>query len=325
MFDVLGRETDSVIAEPDQLKKYLDSHSEIPDGDLKTAAKYEQVTAYLLTTYLRLGSTSSAPFAKRHPVAELESIDKSLTWLSEGIEIPVDVAIQHPGVSIVSLQRLYNWFRSYDGNIEDLLPAPAESTDAYNRFVLVMGIINQRVFPTFQPDGLVPLHALIVIEWLRGLSHSTIIRRRIENHENTNQNYNKGKVIRDTMELIEQTARFRAPKYLDAYVDIVKLYLAEEGREDLIDDELDLSVALEFGVSTQTLMSLMEFGLSRISAVALYERIALDQLDQAACIEWLREREKNLEALELPNIVLREVRTKILERVERISSVEAEE
>ena len=68
----------------------------------------------------------------------------------------------------------------------------------------------------------------------------------------------------------------------------------------MIDDDLDLGVALEFGVSTQTLVSLMEFGLSRISAVALYERIALDRLSQDDCIAWLREREDNFEALELP-------------------------
>ena len=56
----------------------------------------------------------------------------------------------------------------------------------------------------------------------------------------------------------------------------------------------------------------MEFGLSRISAVALYEKIALDKLDRAACLAWLTERKSNLEALELPMIVLREIRTKVL-------------
>jgi len=313
----IQRETDSVMAEPDQLSDFLETHGDLPEGDLKTAAKYEQVAAYLLTTFLRLGGISSAPFAKRHASADIEKIEMGLARLANEIDIPVDVAIRHPGVSIVSLQRLLDWFRSYESELEDLLPAPAESTDAYDRFVSVMEIVNERVFPAFQPRGLVPLHALIVIEWLRGFSLATIIRRRTEYHDRNGQSYNIAKVIRETMELIEQTARFRAPKYLGAYLDVLKLHLVAEGREDLIDDDLDLGVALEFGVSTQTLMSLMEFGLSRISAVALYERIALDRLDQDACIAWLREREDNLEALELPNIVLREVRAKILDRTEQ--------
>lgn len=308
----IQRETDSVINKPDQLTEFLETHSDLPAGDLKIAAKFEQVAAYLLTTYLRLGSISSAPFAKRHSSASIRQINTGLAQLAEGIDIPVELAVRHPGVSIVSLQRLLDWIRTYEGSLEDLLPAPAESTDAYNRFVRIMEIIDQQVFPAFQPPGLVPLHALIVIEWLRGFSLSTIIRRRTEYHDRRGQSYNIAKVIRETMELIEQTARFRAPKYMGAYIDVLKLHLSTIGREDLIDDELDLGVALEFGVSTQTLMSLMEFGLSRISAVALYEKIALDRLDQDACVEWLEEREDNLEALELPNIVLREVRSKIL-------------
>ncbi|NOD84306.1 DEAD/DEAH box helicase [Ruegeria sp. HKCCD6119] len=309
----IQRETDAVMNEPDQLTEFLETHTSVPEDDFKTAAKYEQVAAYLLTTFLRIGTITSAPFAKRHAQADIEKIETVLAQLAGAVDIPVEVAIRHPGVSIVSLQRLLDWFRSFTGDLEDLLPAPAESDDAYDRFVSVMEIVNAKVFPAFQPPGLVPLHALIVIEWLRGFSLATIIRRRTEYHERNGQSYNIANVIRNTMELIEQTARFRAPKYLGAYLDVLKLHLIAEGREDLIDDDLDLGVALEFGVSTQTLVSLMEFGLSRISAVALYERIALDRLSQEECIAWLREREDNLEALELPNIVLREVRTKILQ------------
>lgn len=308
----IQRETDAVIGQAEQLTEFLEAHANMPDGDLKIAAKYEQVSAYLLTTYLRLGSVSVAQFAKRHDIETLNKIDHILAELAQKMDIPVELAIRHPGVSIVSLQRLLSWVRIYKGDIEDLLPAPAESSDAYGRFVGIMQIVNEQVFPTFQPPGLVPLHALVVIEWLRGFSLSTIIRRRTEYHRRIGQTVNIAKVIRDTMELIEQTARFRAPKYFGAYLDVMKFHLKQIGREDLIDEDLDLGTALEFGVSTQTLMSLMEFGLSRISAVALYEKIALDKLDRAACLEWLTERKSNLEALELPMIVLREIRTKVL-------------
>lgn len=308
----IRRETDSVIGQPEQLAEFLEAHADMPDGDLKIAAKYEQVSAYLLTTFLRLGSVSAAQFAKRHAADDLAQLDRILAELSQSIDIPVELAIRHPGVSIMSLQRLLSHFRKFDGDIEDLLPAPAESSDAYERFVSIMQIVNETMFPTFQPQGLVPLHALVVIEWLRGFSLATIIRRRTEYHQRNGQTVNIAKVIRETMELIEQTARFRAPKYFGAYLDVLKFHLSQIGRDDLIDEDLDLGTALEFGVSTQTLMSLMEFGLSRISAVALYEKIAMDKLDRDACLGWLKEREANLEALELPAIVLREIRAKVL-------------
>lgn len=54
--------------------------------------------------------------------------------------------------------------------------------------------------------------------------------------------------------------------------------------------------------------------MSRIGAVALYEIVALDQLDEAACIQWVVDRRERLDALGLPSIVVREIREKVLAR-----------
>lgn len=70
-------------------------------------------------------------------------------------------------------------------------------------------------------------------------------------------------LIRRTMELVEQIARFRTPKYFSAYMDVLHAHLRAIGRLDLIEDELDIGTQLEFGVSSRTLLSLMELGLSR--------------------------------------------------------------
>ncbi|WP_414489063.1 hypothetical protein [Stenotrophomonas maltophilia] len=115
-------------------------------------------------------------------------------------------------------------------------------------------------------------------------------------------------LIRDTMELVEQIARFRAPKYLSAYMDVLHLYLREIDREDLIEDGLDIGTQLEFGVSSATLLSLMELGLSRMSAVALYERIARDDLSREECVAWIIDRNSQLQSMEIPGLIIREVR-----------------
>jgi hypothetical protein len=73
------------------------------------------------------------------------------------------------------------------------------------------------------------------------------------------------------MDLVEQIARFKAPKFFSAYMDVLHMHLREIGRDDLIEHDLDIRTQLEFGVSSRTLLSLMG-GLSRMSAVALYER-----------------------------------------------------
>ena len=312
----IKRETDTVLARTDELRDYLLNHKSVPEKNLKNAAKLEQVAAYLLSTFMRLGSITEADFAKRHDAQTVREFNEQLSELAKDIEIPVELAIKYPGVSAIGLQRLLVAFRNFEGDIEEVLPAPAESYDVYNRFTAIMERINQYVFPTFLPDTLIPLHALIVQEWLRGYSLATIIRKRTEYHERHGQAYNIAKIIRDTMELIEQTARFHAPKYFAAYLDVLKMHLKEIGRSDLIEEDIDIGVALEFGVSTQTLLSLMEIGLSRISAVALYEKISLDNLDRESCIQWVTDRTEDLDALELPRLVTREIREKILKEEE---------
>jgi hypothetical protein len=52
--------------------------------------------------------------------------------------------------------------------------------------------------------------------------------------------------------------------------------------------------------------------MSRISAVALYEVIALDGLDEGGCINWVSERSDQLDSIGLPAIVAREVRERVL-------------
>jgi len=178
--------------------------------------------------------------------------------------------------------------------------------DAYDRYVTVMRRINENLYPVFLPDGLIPLHALIVVEWLRGFSLSTIIRRRIEYHQRNNKPFRLPVLIRDTMAIVEETARFKAPKYISAYVDVLRLFLTEIGRDDLIDDDFDIGVALEFGVSSRTLLSLMELGLSRMSAVALYEKIARDDLDRDGCLSWINDHAPNFAGMDLPNLIVRE-------------------
>lgn len=303
----IRRETDAVMTFADSLTQYLDTRASVSVSELKDADQFEQVGAYLLNTYLRLGSLSEADFAKRHDEDALRKLDARLSEIARSIEVPADVTVRHPGVNAIGLQRLLKAIREYKGDVENLVPAPSESVDSYDRYVTIMRRINSEVFPVFLPDGLIPLHALIVVEWLRGLSLSVIIRKRIEYHQRNNKDFRLAVLIRDTMDIVEQTARFKAPKYISAYIDILNFFLNEIGRDDLIDEDLDIGVALEFGVSSLTLLSLMELGLSRISAVELYEKIARDDLDKDACVAWIREHAPTFEGMDIPNLIVREV------------------
>jgi hypothetical protein len=172
--------------------------------------------------------------------------------------------------------------------------------------------INQHLFPVFLPEGRIPLHALIVVQWLKGFSLARIIKQNIDWHRENGKRYKLPGLIRDTMELVEQIARFQAPKYFSAYMDILHMHLRTIGRDDLIDRDLDIGTQLEFGISSRTLLSLMELGLSRMSSVALYEKIARDDLSKEACLAWVAERASQFEGMDIPAVILREVRAKLL-------------
>lgn len=69
---------------------------------------------------------------------------------------------------------------------------------------------------------------------------------------------------------------------------------------------------MEFGVSSRTLISLMELGLSRMTAVALYEKMAQENLDQDQARNWVTDRAAQLDSLDLPVIIVRELRDRLL-------------
>ncbi|CAM3991888.1 Dead/deah box helicase [Bordetella tumbae] len=307
----IKRESDAVLDLGDGMADYLSERGLSDISSIEDTDKFEQVGAYLLTTFMRLGSISAASLSKRHDAASIAKLDQALGALAAQIEIDVDLAARHPGVSAVGLQRLLDAFRSYGGDVENLLLAEVASNDSYDRFITIMGRINKHMFLAFAPDSRIRLYALIVVKWLKGYSLARIIRDSIEWHQNTGRSFKLPDLIRGTMELVEQIARFRAPKYLSAYMDVLHLHLREIGREDLIDDGLDIGTQLEFGVSSTTLLSLMELGLSRMSAVVLYEKIARDDLSREECVAWIAERVGQLQTMGVPAIIIREVRERL--------------
>lgn len=303
----IKRESDVVLDSGDGIVNYLIKRNASDISTLENKDSYEQVGAYLLTTYMRFGSIAKASFAKRHDIKLIDRLDNVLKAIVGGIEFDVELATRHPGVSSIGLQHLLNAFRCYRGDVENLLPAEVASYDSYDRLITIMERINKHMFDAFSPDTAIRLYALIVHKWLKGYSLASIISDNIDWHKKNNRSFKLPDLIRGTMDLVEQVARFKAPKYISAYMDTLYFYLREIDREDLIDDGLDIGTQLEFGVSSTTLLSLMELGLSRMSAVALFEKISRDDLNRDECLAWITERKEQFNAMGIPAIISREI------------------
>ena len=147
----IKRESDAVIETGAGLADYLNRRVSADLSELQEADQYEQVGAYLLATFMRLGSISQAGLAKRHDKELIERLDTSLAAIASRIEISAEIANRHPGISALGLQRLLDAFRRYEGDPENLLPAPVDSEDSYDRFVTIMRRIDENMFPAFFP------------------------------------------------------------------------------------------------------------------------------------------------------------------------------
>ena len=119
------------------------------------------------------------------------------------------------------------------------------------------------------------------------------------------------------MKEVEEVARFKAPKYLSAYMDVLRHHLAQIGRTELLSDRLEFELYLEFGVGTKTLLSMVGLGLSRTSAVEINDWLGDDNLDEVAVLARLRGR--RWEGIAIPKVVKREL-AEVLARLDALAA-----
>ena len=115
--------------------------------------------------------------------------------------------------------------------------------------------------------------------------------------------------IRAMFQLVEQTIRFTLVQWAKAYVDLLKVALVEAGHGDRAAEIYDFSLALELGVATETGRSLVELGLSRITAAAVGGVILDSRMNTNAVKAWLAAHEPDLRLL-VSELVLDELRMK---------------
>ena len=312
----IKRETDLVMESPEELLGFLNERASMSMDEIGRGSKLEQVSSYLIATFLRTGSIADAAFAKRHPATFVAELGKTLAEICQANRLPPALVARHPGVSAIAMQSLLEFFEQHTAEPEDLVPAAVEDDEAVTSMMFVMQAINDHLYPAFKPDDLLYGHAITVQRWLSGWTLARMISTRIEGLRRNGKPVNVPKICRQAMEMVEQTARFAAPKYVAAYVDVLKVYLDSIGRAELLHNRFDIGLALEFGISSQTLLSLMELGISRMSAAALYEVIAMDDLDQEACRGWMRQNADTLESAGVPLIIVRELRERLLGEVQ---------
>ena len=298
------RETDAVLAETHTVTEYIESRAE--SSVTKIDNRIEPVAAYLMGQYSRVGTVRNTTAAKRIDPIDLEILDKALQNSLESVELPTSVLTAHPGTSALSMQSLLKSFRSEDIPIDYLLPPLPEDENAAQELKVVFERINDHLFPAFAGERTQWAAAFTTVDWMRGKRLGYMIQGAVTRAQNSSGEVNFAQIIRNTMKFVEEFARFKAPKYLSAYIDVLRFHYENEGVISDFPEDLPFDLYLEFGVNTTTLLSFIGLGLSRTSAIEINEFLAREDMTESEALAYLMTSE--WETFDLPNIVKREIR-----------------
>jgi hypothetical protein len=296
---MITRTAQSVVRDPDNLIEFIVKGT--PREMARERPDLEYVASYIINAYLRSGSIAAMPLARHMSAATLQRLETAVSDIAGRLRPLSECIRRNPGISPLAMENLLKYFQDPGKPIENLLPVAPESDNAMDVYAEIFDHINAHLGEVFGVGKRVKMLALVVTLWMRGYSLARLIRERIDHYRDDDVS----KLIRDTMADVEQIARFQAPRHLSCYCDLLRHFLGLKHRDDLIGRIPDLSMLLEFGVSQGTQMSLIVWGLSRTSAIAVSELIARDGMSLLECDEWLKK--GDWRSFALPALVKREV------------------
>lgn len=278
---------------------YINEHTALS----KRNAAFDYGYTYLLVNSFRYGKLIDSPLGKSCSVELCRSFDSSIENALKQITVPHDILIKNPGVNPVALQKLLEYFQSSEKTPEELIPPLPENEDAQEKYTHIIGRISSCI--TGEHYRLNYPRAILVTNWLRGYGLARIISNRVEWYRKNAPEKSLAAIIRDTMQEIENYARFSFLKYASCYIDILKHYFILIDKPQYIDTIPQLSLWLEFGASKETQISLMSMGFTRATALEISELMMVENWDKTNCIKWLKE--SNLEAMNFSPIILKEI------------------
>jgi len=300
-------ESDAALLKKDSFTAYVEKMSSGEEVSRDEFIEFESVSSSILTRYITQGPLEHSSLKNRYDDDYLKNLDGFLKKAASEISLPPELVERHAGLNPQGLQSLLGEFIKIEKDPINLIVLRPGDDEVFGRLVTILNRINKTMGGPFGTVRQSRMYAVVILRWLEGWTLPRIIEARVKYDQEQGKPRKIADVIRETLELVENIARFAAPRYLSAYEDVLYHYLKEIGKEELVENELNIGTALEFGVSTQTLVSLMSIGLSRMTAVAINEAVANSELDIDETLRWLEGNYDNLEAFGIASLMIEEV------------------
>ena len=299
----ITRATDAISSDLDSLLQYINDATPVPMT--RANPLLQSLFGILASTRRRGEAIDTLPWLRLSP-DQSETVERTIDDALAQITVAPDLLQTHAGISAFAIQRLFDAFIEAGTREPFELPLP-EANNALDRYLRAIQICYDFLGAGFtNVAGRQFSLALLFVEWMRGRPLARLISSRIDWLRSNRPNFTLATEIRGVLTDVEQYARFEGPLYLACYADVLDAALP---KDDAGEPSMDVAMMMELGVSRTTELSMMSLGISRTSVVALAEHIVPDDLTVEGCVEWLQSRD--LDGLELPTLVIAELRTAV--------------
>jgi hypothetical protein len=302
--------TEETLTRTDALLDYIASGYQVVDG--QEYAEYDYTLTFLFHTLLRGDDLAGLPTARAVPEETRKRLQVVLKAELERLPLPSDLIFRHPGILPHALAALLAEFQAMAPEaLVQLAPVLPESDDAVARYQTIFRFIDKHLRANWgnvadvQGKRLLQL-AITAVDWMRGKPLAVLISKRENLNERRERPAKLSRVIIDVMNDVEEYARFKIPKYLRAFLDVLYFHTRQAGMSEVVRELPNLELWLELGVSVRTQLSLMELGMSRTGAIEVFELMMNDNMNKAETLAWLRSSGPAV-LINLPELVKQEI------------------
>lgn len=264
---------------------YRDEKSFLIDymNDIECKQKRKPLYEFAWNYYYTLFKQNNSP-----ATPEEKEIFDAVSKSENSITLPLYIIERNPGISPIVLQKIFEYFKNYTKEVENLIPAYPEDDNSKDSYLRLVNRIDMII--SGEPNvKRAAYQSSLVLNWMKGRPLSLLIQDSINYYKRVKSVKSIDTICREVMEEIENFVRFRFVKDTNCYIDILKYYLKQIDRTELIDTIPDLSMWLEFGVCEETQISLLILGFSRQAAIDITDLIPNSNYGKDECVKWLFE------------------------------------
>jgi hypothetical protein len=245
---------------------------------------------------------------------EKSNLRQALEQAARQITLPSEVLKRTHNVSVHKQQALYERIKGKIGleptRINELIPLHPSDPQSFDSYSNILQLCHEVILGIDTSKRLHRYHALLARRWMLGWSVPRIISERIKREKKRRKKVlSTRKIIRDTLETIEDAIRFQTIRLFGCYKALLEYALAEVGEAEQGKQIPDVELFLEIGASDKTMVGLISLGLSRAVAIRLVgARSESDpELNADEALHWLQSQSNNLASLGLSPLQVEEV------------------